>query len=275
MANFRVRIEINKGRHGAPIHKLAKVAEEAEKFFKMFATDLGLGKAEWIADNFRNGSVGFDTNYVGPAPDPALFTSQKAFSHLTDPATTPDDLRFGVRKETFLQFAKIASPIDADDFVNIGVYNGGPEPEMRELTKQRAIQIEKDIVETVEQYGGIQGIITALFKENNSFWLRELSTGAKFVCNFRADKYNLVWHALEAKDAVVNVEGWKTIVNGEVRHVDVTSIIPAPEYRDSDLEEFFGCDPNFTGDQSTEDFIDDLRGETTEDYLNLITDEDA
>lgn len=275
MANFRVRIEINKGRHGAPIHKLAKVAEEAEKFFKMFAADLGMEKGDWIADNFKNSSVGFDTNYVGPTPDPILFASQKAFSHLTDPATTPDDLKFGVRKETFLQFAKIASPVDADDFVNIGVYNGKDEPEMRELTKKRAIEIEKDIVQTIEQYGGFQGIITAFFKENNSFWLRELSTGEKYVCNFKPEQYGLVWQALEAKDAVVNVEGWKTVVNGEVKYVDVAAITPAAEYKDDDLERFFGCDPDFTGRLSTEEFIDDLRGETTEDYLKNLTDDDA
>jgi hypothetical protein len=274
MANFRVRIEMNKGRHGVPIHKLAKIAEEAEKFFKMFSADLGLGKSEWIADNFTNGSVGFDTNYVGQAPDPALLTGQKAFSQLTDPETSADDLSYGIRKETFLQFARIASPVDADDFVNIGLYNGRPEPEMRELTKQRSIQIEKEIIQTIEQYGGIQGIITALFKENNSFWIRELLTGEKYVCNFQAAQYNLVWHALEAKDAVLNVEGWKTIVNGEVKYMNVTSITPSPEYHDDDLEQFFGCDPNFTGNQSTEAFIDDLRGETTEDYITHLTDED-
>ena len=86
--------------------------------------------------------------------------------------------------------------------------------------------------------------------------------------------YNLIWKALEAKDAVVNAEGWKTIVNGEVKYVNITSINPALEYQDDDLEQFFGCDPNFTGNKSTEDFIDDLRGETTEDYLNHLTDKD-
>lgn len=274
MANFRVRIELNKGRHGVPIHKLAKVAEEAEKFFEMFSSDLGLGKADWIADNFSNGSVGFDTNYVGPAPDPALLTSQKAFSHLTDPKTSPDDLKYGVSRGTFLQFAKIASPVDADDFVAIGLYNSKKEPEMRELTKQRAIQIEKEIEQNVEQYGGVQGIITALFKESNTFWIRDISTGKKLSCVFPLKLYNLVWNALKDKDAVVHVEGWKTVINGKVEHLKATNITPAPDYLDDDLEKFFGCDPNFTGSQSTEDFIDDLRGETTEDYLEHLTDKD-
>lgn len=274
MANFRVRIELNKGRHGIPIHKLARVSEEADKFFQLFAADLGLGKADWIADNFTNGSVGFDTNYVGPAPDPAIITGQKAFSQLTDPQTGSDDLRYGVSKETFLQFARLASPLEADEFINIGLYNGKPEPQMRELSKQRAIEIEKEIVQTVEQYGGIQGIISALFKESNKFWIRELSTGRKFTCFFPVNLYNMVWKALEAKDAVVNVEGWKTVTNGEFEHLTVISITSAPEYQDDDLEQFFGCDPNFTGNKNTEEFIDDLRGETTEDYITHLTEED-
>jgi hypothetical protein len=275
MAKFRVRIELNKGRHGVPIHRLAKVAEEAEKFFQMFAADLGLTKGDWIADNFTDGSVGFDTNYVGAAPDTIILTSQKAFKQLTDPQTSPDDLKYGVSKGTFLQFAKMAFPVDADDFVNLGVYNGQSEqPEMRELTKQRALEIEKEIVQTAVQYGGVQGIITALFKESNTFWIRELSTGKKLSCLFPNNLYNLVWNALKDKDAVVNVEGWKTIIGGKVEHLKATNITPAAEYLEDDLERFFGCDPNFTGNQSTEQFIDDLRGETTEDYLKHLTDED-
>lgn len=271
MAQFRVRIELNKGRHGIPIHKLAEVAKEAEKFFQMFADDLGLGKSEWIADNFTNGSVGFDTNYIGKAPDPAIFTGQKAFDLLTSPDTSPDDLKFGVSKETFLQFARIASPFDADDSIYIGMYNGKPQPEMRELTKRRSIQIEQEIVQTVEVYGGVQGIITALFKDSNIFWIRQLSTGEKLSCIFAPKDYGLVWKMLESKDAVVNVEGWKTVTNGKVEHLKVATISPSPEYQEGDLEQFFGCDPNFTGSLSTEEYIDDLRGDSSENYIEHLT----
>lgn len=33
-----------------------------------------------------------------------------------------------------------------------------------------------------------------------------------------------------------------------------------PEYREGDLEKFFGCDPDFTGGLSTEEYIDRIRG---------------
>lgn len=32
------------------------------------------------------------------------------------------------------------------------------------------------------------------------------------------------------------------------------------DYQEGDLEKFFGCDPDFTGDQTTEEFIDEMRG---------------
>jgi len=275
MAQLRVKIELNKGRHGIPIHKLAQVAEEAEKFFQMFAEDLGLKKGEWIADNFTNGSLSFDTNYVGTAPDPLILTSQKAFDLITDPSTSPDDLKYGISKKTFLQFARMAAPVDADDSVHIGLYNGQPDmPKMRELTKQRFIEIEKEIIQTIEQYGGVQGIITALFKDSNTFWIRELSTGNIVSCIFPLSMYTLVWKMLESKDAVVNVEGWKIVTNGRVEHLKVTTITPSPEYQEGDLEQFFGCDTNFTGNLSTEEYIDDLRGENTENYIEHLTDKD-
>jgi len=274
MANFRVRIEMNKGRHGVPIHRLAEIAKEAEKFFQMFAADLGLEKGEWIADNFTDGSVGFDTNYVGTAPDLTLRTGQKAFELLTQPSTSPDDLKFGVRKETFLQFARMAAPVDADDFISIGLYNGQPKPPMRELTKKRFIEIEKEIVQTVEQYGGAQGIITAFFKDSNTFWLRELSTGNRISCIFHVKDYKRVWQMLEGKDAIVKVEGWKIVTNGKLEHLKVVTISPAPEYQEGDLDKFFGCDPGFTGDLSTEEYLDDLRGESTEGYIKHLTNDE-
>ena len=33
-----------------------------------------------------------------------------------------------------------------------------------------------------------------------------------------------------------------------------------PEYREGDLEKFIGCDPNFTGGLTTEEYIDRIRG---------------
>lgn len=36
---------------------------------------------------------------------------------------------------------------------------------------------------------------------------------------------------------------------------------PAAEYREGDLEKFFGIDPDFTGGMATDDYVDELRGD--------------
>lgn len=265
MAQLRVKIELNKGRHGIPIHKLAEIAKEAEKFFSMFADDIHLGKGEWIADNFVDGSVGFDNNFVGEAPDAQIILGQKALKHLTDPKTKPDSLSLGIRKETFLQYAKIAFPVDADDGVLIGVYNGNGNqaPEMRELTKQRALEIEKEISQPIEMYGGIQGVIHSFYKEAKPPYvhIREFSTNELVKCFFKPSSYDAVWRLMEKKDAVVNVEGWIKTLNGKVEHLKIELISEAAQYQTGDLDKFFGCAPNLTGNMSTDEFISDLRGE--------------
>jgi hypothetical protein len=274
MSDLRIKFALNKGRHGIPMHKLAEVSKEAERFFLMLARDVNLGKGEWVADNFKNGSLEFDASYIGDAPPAAVVAGRKAISHLVDRRTTPDDLRYGIRRETFLQFAKIASPLDADESIGIGLYNGHDQPKLKELTKERALEIEKEITQTVEQYGGVQGVITTLFKESNILWIRELSTGERISCAYPIHMYEQVWKLLRAKDAIVTVEGWMTRVNGVIDHLKIQSMHEAAEYQEGDVDKFFGCDPEFTGPVSTEEYLHDLRGETTEEYLEHLADQD-
>jgi len=242
---------------------------------RKFSANVRLGNGEWIAENFQNGSLGYDVGFIGETIEPVIVTGQKASKLLTNPNTTADDLKYGIRPGTFLQFAKIASPVEEDDFVSIGIYNGQPEPEMRELSKKRFLEIERQITQTVVQYGGLQGLITTLFKESNIMHLRELSTGERISCKFPTSRYDEVWRLLRTKDAVVSVEGWITRTNGVIDHLKIESMKEAAEYREGDIEKFFGCDPQFTGNKDTEDYLNDLRGETTEDYLEPLTDSDG
>jgi hypothetical protein len=273
MAELKIKIELNKGRTGVPLERLAKVADEARKFLEMFGDDIDLGEGQWIAENFTNNSVAYDANFIGETTNRALTIAHKALKHLTDPKRTPDDLAYGIRRETFFQFGKMASPLPEDDALIIGLYNGKPDPETRTLSKERFLAIERQIVEKTTHYGGLQGVITALFKGSSTIWVHDLSTGAKVVCEFAADEYEKVWKLLESRDTIVNVEGWITKKPGEVSHLKIATIEPSAEYQAGDLEKFFGIDPNFTGDLSTEEYLDDLRGETTEDYLRRLPDE--
>ncbi len=263
MSQLKLKIVLNKGREGIQLGKLSKLAEEIQKFLEMFSSDLRLGEGEWIADDFRNGSIAFSPSYIGKADESLILVGQKALDHITNPKTVADDLRFGITQNTFLQYAKIALPLTEDDFVTFGVYNGKPRPKIRRLSKQRALEIERQIVQTVRQYGGFQGKITALFKSSNLIWVVDLLTGQKISCHFTLDMYGHIVQLLQARDAVVSVEGWLKITNGQIEHLDIQTIRECPELRPDDLDSFFGCDPSFTGNLPTEKYLDLLREEVS------------
>lgn len=263
MDSLRIKITLNKGRHGIAVEKLADIAKEAERFLECFSADMQLGKGDWIAEKFRNGSVIFDLVYAGEAENAALQTSVKALKHMADPKTKVEDLGFGLSKTTFLQFARMASPIETDDAIGIGIYNSRPRPKNYTLSKQRAIQIEKQIMQRVEQYGSVQGTITALFKgEKSTLWIVEKLTNRRIVCTYAPHLYKKIYTLLEDRDSLVNAEGWMTIINGEIEKLAIKTIDILEAYRDGDLEKLFGSDPDFTGDLTTEEYIDEIRRET-------------
>jgi hypothetical protein len=259
MAELKIKLEMNKGRKGVPLKRLIKISDETRKFLEMFAKDLGLDEGEWIAERFQNGSAAFDNTFIGETTSHDLEIAQKALDHITSPERTPDDLAFGFRRETFFQYGRIAASLPSDDVVFIGLYNGKTTPRMRPLSKERFLEIERAITDRTTHYGGLQGVITALFKGANTIWVRDLSTGAKIVCEFDASEYDRIWKLAGPKDAVVNVEGWIAHKPGEDSHLKISTIAPSTEYREGDLEKFFGIDPDFTADMPTTDYLDDLR----------------
>ena len=136
---------MNKGRHGIVLHKLAKIAEEAEKFLSFFSEDLKLCKEEWIADSFRNGSVSFTASYVGGAEEAQITRAQHALSRIIDPKIKATELNGSLSNRTYAQFAKIANPIDADDSIGLGVLNEKGRFVTKTLTKERAHSIEREM----------------------------------------------------------------------------------------------------------------------------------
>ncbi|MCY7347584.1 MAG: hypothetical protein LH614_15380 [Pyrinomonadaceae bacterium] len=252
------------------MQRLASIAKEAEKFFEMFAEDLKLDKEGWVADNFENGSLRYDVKYIGEFAPQVIANAHKAFEQITDETITPDDLDFGIRKETYWQFAQIANPIEADDSIGISLYDKNTDSieNTTELSKERSLEIKKQIEQTVIEFGGLQGEITAFFKGNNHLWIKDSITNNRVVCTFKQEIYKQVWQLLKSQDTIVNVEGWITRKNGEVEHLLIEKIDSAAIYQQGDLEKFFGCDPNFTGNLSTEDFLSELRSEDGDEYLS-------
>src|SRR5579864_2602914 len=99
MARLRVRVEMNRGGVGVPLHKLASVVQESHTFFQMLAQDVHIEKdrGEWLGLEFDNESLNFTAEYVGPVSAGEV----QAFSAAFDGVTT-------LRRATIAQFTRIA-----------------------------------------------------------------------------------------------------------------------------------------------------------------------
>ncbi len=139
MARLRVRVELNRGGVGIPLHKLSSVVKEAEKFFQMLAEDVRIEKdrGEWLAFDFDNESLNFTAEYVGPAsPDQV-----QAFAAAFDGTTS-------LRRATIAQFTRITEAIGEDELIGFGLYQADHETEPSEwrcLSRRDALRIADEI----------------------------------------------------------------------------------------------------------------------------------
>jgi Domain of unknown function (DUF4115) len=139
MARLRIRIELNRGGVGVPLHKLASVVGEAQKFFYLLTEDVQIdqSKGEWLGFDFGNESLNFTAEFVGPAT-----TEQVAAFHAAFDGTT------SLRRATISQFARITDSIEQDELIGFGLYlsDEGNEPtEWRCLSRRDALRITEEI----------------------------------------------------------------------------------------------------------------------------------
>ena len=261
MSEIKLKIVLNKGRHGILMHKLAQIAEEAEKFLSYFSEDLELDKTEWVADSFKNGSLSFTANYVGNTSSESQVTrANKALVHVVNPKIKPSELNGDLSQRTYAQFARIANPLDADDSIGLGVLNEKGKFTIKTLTKERAILIEREMSQVSEEFVGYQGSITALFKEGTC-WLKDFVSGERIVCKYKPYQYKAIWKLLEDREGLADIEGWAVIKNGEIEQIKIESITPSAEYKEEDIDKFFGSSPSFTGGKPTGDYLAEIRDE--------------
>lgn len=276
MSDLRLRIELNKGGIGISFHKLAEISVEAEKFLRMIIADVDRRiTGTWIAKDFDNSSVDFTAEFSGNITQEQAVLCSNALD-----ATMKEDFDFSVleqhrvRRATLLQYAKIAKPIAPDEAIYFAILNGDKPRDKKLvgkrhiLTKEHSITLTQQIklTDTVSFQGSIQGVITALFKDQAiyskpHFRLRELSSGELISCYYSSDLYEKIIYGLHNKDAVVHVAG--TILASRTERkplsIQVKKIQVAESYQEGDLERFVGCAPEATGELSTEEFIENIR----------------
>jgi hypothetical protein len=276
MNQLRLRIELNKGGLGISLDKLANITEETAKFLKMLVRDVDrdiLGS--WIARDFANNSVDFTAELIGQVSPEQVQACKHAMVKTMSSSYDEGDLESVIAENvisraTLLQYTKIATPIDPDEVVHFGLLNGHKDSEPVErfiLSKERALDIQQRLAlsNQIEYDGSIQGVIHALFKEVEKphCRVRELYSDELITCYFNRSLYDDIVHALHKKDTVVHIAGVVTASRTERKplYMTIKKIQNAEEYLEGDLEKFFGCAPHATGDMTTDEFIDEIRGE--------------
>jgi hypothetical protein len=138
MARLRVRVELNRGGVGVPLHKLASVVQEAQSFFQMLAQDVHIeNRGEWVGFAFDHESLNFTAEYVGPVSTEQVQAFCAAFDGVTS-----------LRRATIAQFTRIADAIGEDELIGFGLYQSDHEAEPAEwrcLSRRDALRIADEI----------------------------------------------------------------------------------------------------------------------------------
>lgn len=268
MAVLRIRIELNKGRVGMPLGKLAGVCAETVKFLDMLSADLQLaeGTGTWLAENFENSSVNYDCRLTAEISQTQAEVGRRALRMLMSATFDDPELSFRIRPETRRQYFHIAAPIDPDEKVRFGVYNDGETAPQQwyELTRHEEL-LTPDGLADRGAYGEIQGAVNAFFKEGRRPYLRvrELSTRRLVKCFFGPEMYQAAVELLTDRNTVVFVEGYirEDADTGETSEIEVKDFRPAPVFSKEEFERSLGTVPDYTGVLTTEEFVDKAREE--------------
>src|SRR2546423_9737066 len=139
MARLRIRLELNRGGVGVPLEKLARVVDQAQRFFRMLGEDVHIRKesGEWLGFDFDHKSLNFTAEFVGPVEPLQVREFYAAFDGVTQ-----------LRRATIAQFAHIADAIEEDELIGFGLYQNDREAEpgeWRSLSKREALRITEEI----------------------------------------------------------------------------------------------------------------------------------
>jgi len=263
MPFIRVRIELNKGRRGVPLRKLAAIGNETEKFFKMLSLDVGLKseKIEWLAVDFEEGSLRFDALSISETSDEEYFRFNHNLRRIAKFDPKIDISLEGISNATLRQYAEIAENIDSDELVGFGLYEDGETPlEWDYLSKPQAIEIKKCIESRIQYHGALQGTIHSLNKGGTTpyFDLRDLASGRLAKCFFKRDLYEKVINIMKDYDAIVHLAGLFTVSKFEkkVESVFVQNIEKAERYQEGDIDRLMGCAPDLAYEDDFDDVLD-------------------
>ncbi|MGO9484215.1 MAG: hypothetical protein ACLPX9_06490 [Rhodomicrobium sp.] len=253
MAQLRFRFRFNPGRTGAPLDKLGEFAVRTERFLRSLACDLDLPmeKGKWLAVNFTNESVAFDSEFAEAVPEKAAARGKKALELLT--GDTPLDAcdRKIIEFKTAAEFSQIGQILDPHEQFMVGIYEADAKPEWRPVTYQKVAELRKLLTTPIISYGSVQGIIHAwaMGADQPFLQLRDLASGDLVRCNYKQELRAKIVAAAEHDRVVIHVYGkikWDRTKN-KVLEVAVDDIEVTSPLAVRDFDKLFGSMPRFTG----------------------------
>lgn len=264
MARFKIRLVLNRGRHGAPLGKFGRIAEQTERFLRALASDskVNTQPGQWLALNFKDGSLEYDAEFQGDvnAGDAQIFARNLEF--LADYDAESDGLNGSVSHGTALEFSKIGMLIDPDEVIGLGIYPGrGGSPKWREITYIKTASLRREVEAPLPAFGAVQGIIHAWFKEARepNFQIRELSTDTLVKVTYPPMLYSAVAQAVQERTTMLIVSG-DMMYNRVTRlpydmhasRIERQGMLSAREF-----EAFVGSAPEFIAESDDEYWAED------------------
>lgn len=267
MAQVKVRIELNKGRKGAPLEKLGDVSRQLDRFLRALAADLKLDvkRGDWLAVNFRNGSISWDVALQEEVSDAQARRFTTCLEFIADFDSDSESTNGLVSENTLLQYSKLGEHIDPDEVIGIGMYS----PERRRLKwrridYRRASRIRRAIEEPLVAYGSIQGALASVILEGRRpyFTVRELASDQTVRCYYDLRLYDEVVRALSQRNAIIHASGDLRLdrATRAVGEMEVERIDRIEPLTDEEFRAFIGMAPDLTGQQSTQEYITEHRG---------------
>ena len=257
MAQLKVRLKLNEGRRGAPLSKLGKIAEQAEKFLRALAADCHVESRpnEWLAVEFDNGSVAYDAEFQGDVTPAVASIFARNLELLADFDPDSGGLNLAISPSTAIEYARIGSLIDPDESIGLGIYRAdAKKPNWRQITYSHSASLRREVEAPLASYGSVQGILHAWFKEAREphFQLRELSTDAFVRVLYAPSLYGDVARAVQERATVLVVSGdmlfdraTRSATELKAEKIERVGMLSPTEF-----ESFFGSAPDFVADDA-------------------------
>ena len=267
MANFRIRVGVNRGRGPVDYNDISSLTQEISAFFRLLGEDAGLPDEEnhWIATDIRDGSF-LSTGRPGNASQQEVaLLGMMADAILRGKSAEAREL--GVREQTTLQFKRLAVKSSKTVPVELGLYKTSKArvPKWHTISVACADSLVANTQPFIDYEGTIQGVIHAWYKESQEphFDLRERVKNTLVRCHYSVSLYDDILKSLVIPDEQIHVGGLlrASRLDRTIESVRVNRIKKPAPFSDKDFESFFGCAPNLIGSQGSAEFVSMVRGD--------------